>query len=80
MTEGFPDFVLLARPSLAVRDGLIVAIGERGDILDLAAPGTEVRDFDTAVVHPGLRDAHAHLVMTGLARRRLRRRTDHVER
>ena len=71
MGDSHPDLIVLGEPSLAVRDGVILAVGDRSSMLDLGAPGTEVLDYGTAAVRPGLRDAHAHLVMTGLARRRL---------
>ncbi len=65
------DLVLLGRPSVAVAGGRILFAGSREEALALVAPGTEVADFGDARVLPGFRDAHAHLVMTALARRRI---------
>ena len=65
------DLVLLGRPSVAVSGGRIIFAGSREEALALNKPGTEVADFGDARVLPGFRDAHAHLVMTALARRRV---------
>lgn len=63
--------ILLGRPSVAIADGRLLFAGSRAEALKLAAPDTEVVDFGEARVLPGFRDAHAHLVMTALARRRI---------
>ncbi len=65
------DLILLGRPSTAIADGRLLFAGSREAALKLAAPNTEVADFGDARVLPGFRDAHAHLVMTALARRRI---------
>ncbi|MFY0408041.1 amidohydrolase [Solicola sp. PLA-1-18] len=57
-----------SRPTdaVAVRDGLVVALG-RDDCSRLTGPGTDVVDLD-GVVAPAFVDAHAHPVMGGLNR------------
>ena len=63
------DLLLLGEPSVAVRGGRVVAAGPRERIEGLDA--AETIDLGTSRILPGLRDAHAHLVQTGLARRRV---------
>ncbi|MEN8148561.1 MAG: amidohydrolase [Planctomycetota bacterium] len=65
------DLVLAGRPWVAIRDGRIAAIGHRHDLLGIIGSRTEVIDLGDARVHPGLKDWHAHLVPTGLFRRRI---------
>lgn len=51
------------RPSasaVAVRDGVIEAVGSDAEARRAAAPGTEVLDADGAALVPGLVDAHIH--------------------
>ncbi|MCB9697358.1 MAG: amidohydrolase [Alphaproteobacteria bacterium] len=50
--------------ALAVRDGVIVALG--ADVDALIGPATEVRDLGGATVLPGFVDAHVHLLDGGL--------------
>ncbi|MFD7133862.1 amidohydrolase [Streptomyces sp. NPDC059894] len=54
-----------ARPTataVAVRDGIIAAVGEEDDVRDWRGPGTEVVRLDGAHLVPGLVDAHSHPV------------------
>ncbi|MET8723136.1 amidohydrolase [Streptomyces misionensis] len=54
-----------ARPTataVAVRDGVISAVGETADIRDWSGPGTEVVDLRGAHLVPGLVDSHSHPV------------------
>jgi predicted amidohydrolase YtcJ len=46
--------------ALAVRQGRIVALGSRKDMLGLKGPRTEVVDFGNKVVLPGFVDPHMH--------------------
>ncbi|MFH9064371.1 amidohydrolase [Streptomyces coeruleorubidus] len=48
--------------SVAVRDGLIAAVGDETDVRDWCGPGTEVVRLDGAHLVPGLVDAHSHPV------------------
>lgn len=49
--------------ALAVRDGLIAALGD--EALALRGPGTEVVDLEGAYVMPGLLDVHNHHLIAG---------------
>ncbi|MFC8515739.1 amidohydrolase [Streptomyces sp. NPDC057257] len=54
-----------ARPyatAVAVRDGVIAAVGEEADVRDWRGPGTEVVTLQGAYLVPGLVDAHSHPV------------------
>ncbi|MFF2851608.1 amidohydrolase [Streptomyces sp. NPDC058001] len=54
-----------ARPSasaVAVRDGVVVAVGDEGDVRDWRGARTEVVDLGGATLVPGLTDAHSHPV------------------
>ena len=46
--------------ALAVRDGVIVAVGDETDLIGWAGPGTFVVDMRGQTVLPGLIDAHLH--------------------
>ena len=48
--------------AVAVRDGVISAVGSRRDVRDWRGPGTEVVDLGPAVLTPGLVDGHLHPV------------------
>jgi predicted amidohydrolase YtcJ len=63
--------IFLGEPAVAVADGTVVAAGGADDVLALRAPGTEVVDLAGARLLPGLRDAHAHLVLAGIAKMRI---------
>jgi predicted amidohydrolase YtcJ len=51
--------------SIAVRDGVIVAVGTNADTLALKGADTEVHDVEGALVIPGLSDGHVHLAIGG---------------
>jgi predicted amidohydrolase YtcJ len=51
--------------AVAVRDGRIVATGEK-DVRDLIGPSTEVVDLTGRMLVPGFQDAHVHPVSGGL--------------
>lgn len=48
--------------AVAVRDGLIAAVGDESDVRDWRGPGTELVDLAGAHLVPGLVDAHSHPV------------------
>ncbi|MER6454232.1 amidohydrolase [Streptomyces sp900105245] len=48
--------------AVAVRDGVIAAVGEADDVRDWRGPGTEVVDLRGAHLVPGLVDSHSHPV------------------
>lgn len=48
--------------AVAIRDGLIAAIGERRDVAGWTGPRTRVVDLGPAVLTPGLVDGHIHPV------------------
>jgi predicted amidohydrolase YtcJ len=52
--------------ALAVRDGLIQAVGTDQDIRAVAGPGTRVLDLDGRLALPAFGDAHVHAVAGGL--------------
>jgi predicted amidohydrolase YtcJ len=52
--------------ALAVRDGLIQALGTDADIKDLTGPGTRVVDLRGRLALPAFGDAHVHPVGGGL--------------
>jgi predicted amidohydrolase YtcJ len=51
--------------SIAVRDGVIVAVGTSADTLALKGANTEVHDVEGALIIPGLSDGHVHLAIGG---------------
>jgi predicted amidohydrolase YtcJ len=51
--------------SIAVRDGLVVAVGTSADTLALKGANTEVHDVEGALIIPGLSDGHVHLAIGG---------------
>ncbi|MFJ2748464.1 amidohydrolase [Streptomyces sp. NPDC087297] len=52
--------------ALAVRGGLITALGDDGDIAGLVGPATRVVDALGRRVVPGLNDSHLHVIRGGL--------------
>ena len=63
-----------ARPwasEVAVRDGMIVAVGDAGELTELAGKRTEKIDLDGRLVLPGLCDAHVHFYNWSLAQAEL---------
>ncbi|MEI4271190.1 amidohydrolase [Klenkia sp. LSe6-5] len=51
--------------ALAVRDGVLLAVGAADELARHAHPGTEVHDLAGALVVPGLVDGHVHLNLAG---------------
>jgi predicted amidohydrolase YtcJ len=51
--------------ALAIRDGLVMAIGDEREIQKLRGPKTEVIDLRGAFAMPGFNDAHVHLASGG---------------
>lgn len=56
--------------ALAIRDGVIVAVGSSAEINAMRGTDTVVHDLDGAAVFPGLHDMHVHPIMGGLAQQR----------
>ena len=52
--------------SMAVKDGRILSIGSKDDVLALIGESTEVVDLGGRMVMPGIHDAHAHLEWSGI--------------
>jgi predicted amidohydrolase YtcJ len=52
--------------ALAVTEGLVSAIGDRGEVERLRGPDTQDVDLAGATVIPGLNDSHLHLIRGGL--------------
>ena len=46
--------------AVAIRDGVIVAVGGEGDMAGFIGPGTRSLRYPGATIVPGLSDAHAH--------------------
>ncbi|MGW7411944.1 amidohydrolase [Streptomyces sp. NPDC054863] len=55
---------------LAVRDGVIDAVGTSADMLRRRGPDTRVRDLAGDTVLPGLHDLHVHPIYAGIRERR----------
>jgi predicted amidohydrolase YtcJ len=53
--------------ALAIRDGVIIAVGRAADVARHRAGTTSTVDLDGAAVFPGLHDLHVHPVGAGLA-------------
>ena len=47
--------------AVAIKDGLIVAVGSNNEVLALAGSGTEKMDLEGKTVLPGFNDSHLHL-------------------
>jgi predicted amidohydrolase YtcJ len=52
--------------ALAVRDGLIIAVGSRAEVEAAAGAGAQLRDMAGKTIVPGLIDAHGHISLTAL--------------
>ena len=52
--------------ALAVKDGLIAAVGDHKDILPNIGNDTEVVDLKNQTVLPGFIEAHSHAIITAL--------------
>jgi predicted amidohydrolase YtcJ len=53
--------------AVAVRDGLIAAVGTAAEIRKLAGPGTVTVDLKGATMVPGMIDAHSHFPSPGIS-------------
>jgi len=53
--------------AIAIRGGIIVAVGSNADALAFRAPGVEVIDLKGRTVLPAFNDAHCHPMAIGLA-------------
>ncbi|HUI59379.1 MAG TPA: amidohydrolase family protein, partial [Steroidobacteraceae bacterium] len=56
--------------SMAVRDGIIVALGSSRDVQALSGPATRLLDLGGATLLPGLSDVHVHPLFAGLMQMR----------
>lgn len=52
--------------AVAIADGRFIAVGERQDVMKLAASGTRVIDLNGRRAIPGLIDSHMHIIRGGL--------------
>ncbi len=52
--------------AIAIRDGVVAAVGEEADVMALATDETRVIDLGGRRVIPGLNDNHTHLIRGGL--------------
>ncbi|MCA8879203.1 MAG: amidohydrolase [Rhodobacteraceae bacterium] len=52
--------------AIAVKDGLILAVGSEDEILGLGGEGTTVTDLHGRALLPGFVDSHGHVMMGGL--------------
>jgi predicted amidohydrolase YtcJ len=52
--------------AIAERDGRIVAVGSRAEVLKFKGPDTEMIDLEGRTLLPGFIDAHGHMVVGGL--------------
>lgn len=57
--------------AVAVKNGVVQAVGKEADIMPLAGNATAVHRLKGAVIVPGLVDAHCHLLGLGLGLERL---------
>jgi predicted amidohydrolase YtcJ len=51
--------------AVAIRDGLVVAVGSNAEVLALRGPPTETRDLSGAFMSPGFIDNHTHFNRAG---------------
>ncbi|WOI56581.1 amidohydrolase [Palleronia sp. LCG004] len=65
------DTPMPGQTAIAIKDGLITAIGDDATILDLAGPDTRIVDAGGNSVMPGFIDSHVHLFMGGVELDRL---------
>jgi predicted amidohydrolase YtcJ len=52
--------------ALAIKGGVITAVGSNAQVLKLKKPGTQVIDAGGRTVIPGLNDSHLHIIREGL--------------
>lgn len=53
--------------AIAVRDGRVIKVGDRADVIPLIGPGTESYELAGRLVTPGFNDAHLHFAGGGQA-------------
>lgn len=53
------------KEAIAVKNGLIIDVGDTDDIKRLIGPQTKVIDLEGKTILPGAHDAHAHISLTG---------------
>lgn len=54
--------------AVAVKDGKIVAVGKKDEVLKLKGEGTELIDLTGKALLPGFIDSHGHMINVGLQR------------
>ncbi|MDQ3752703.1 MAG: amidohydrolase [Actinomycetota bacterium] len=54
--------------AIAIKDGRIIAVGTRWDVMAAAGPATEIVQLEGRMVLPGFQDAHVHALFGGLNR------------
>jgi len=52
--------------AIAIRDGIVLAVGDEATVSTFIGPGTELHDLGGRVVLPGFVDAHVHLLEGGV--------------
>jgi predicted amidohydrolase YtcJ len=52
--------------SIAIKDGIFIAIGNNDDILSYKGENTKIIDLNGRTVIPGLNDSHIHIIRGGL--------------
>ncbi|MAK55696.1 MAG: amidohydrolase [Pusillimonas sp.] len=52
--------------AIAVKDGKIIAVGSRGEVMKLQGTDTQLHDLEGRTLLPGFVDAHGHAFMIGL--------------
>lgn len=60
---------LVTAEAIGIAGGRVVAVGERREVVEGAAPGARVVDAGETAVIPGIHDFHLHLVAMARARR-----------
>ena len=55
--------------ALAIRNGILIAVGRDSDVEPLIGPDTNVIDLEGRLVVPGLHDAHTHCIAWATAQR-----------
>ncbi|MGB1251089.1 MAG: amidohydrolase [Candidatus Promineifilaceae bacterium] len=52
--------------AVAVRDGVIVAVGTEDEVFEVVAESAEIIDLEGAMLMPGFQDTHVHLLEAGV--------------
>jgi len=53
--------------AIAIKEGVIIAVGDRADVAGLATETTQIIDLEGKTVVPGFFDPHGHLFQQGIA-------------